>query len=261
VKTPNAKEKIRSWIRRETAEDTIRSGRKLLDHEQKRLGLSQVHLASQANLKREIKQFGFKTLDELYYAIGRGDIAPREIIDRLRGSLVARLRRTKSQSAQDVVQRRIALQGTSGSMGILVDGDPNVFVRLARCCQPIPGDLIVGFTTKGRGVSIHAQDCPQVKAIREKERLLPAEWDEAIEREFATGIDVWGLNRTGILSDITQVLSDHEISVNDVRLSYPGDMSVKIELSVSAHSVGEIGAVIHKIRSIKDVVDAVRSKG
>ena len=261
IRTPNAREKIRAWMRRETAEDTIKSGRKLIEQEQKRLGLSQVGIVSQSNLRKEVKHFSFRTLDELYYAVGRGDLSPREILDRLRGTMVQRLRKTRVQPAQDVVERRAALQGTSGSLGILVDGDPHVFVRLALCCQPIPGDPIIGFTTKGRGVSIHNMNCPQVKAVREKERLLSVVWDEEIERAFSTGIDVWCLNRTGVLSDITQVLSDNDISVIDVRMKYSGELSVKIELSVSAHSSREINSVIIKLKSIKDVVDAVRSKG
>ncbi len=261
VKTSNAIEKIRNWMRKETVEDAVKAGKNLLSQEQKRLGLSQVHVANQANLKKELSLFGVNTLDELYHMIGRGDITAREVIDKLRGQIVARLKKHKRQTAQPIVERRLAPQGVSGNLGILVDGDPDIFVRLARCCQPIPGDPIVGFTTKGRGISIHTKECPQVKAIRDKERLLQAEWDIGFDNLFMTGIDVWGLNRTGILSDVTQVLSDHHVNVRDIRIKYPGDDTAKIELTVDVHNVQELTSVLHKIRSIPDVVDATRTKG
>ncbi len=261
VKTTTAREKIRAWMRQETVETAIKTGRKMIDQEQKRLGLSQVHAASQANLRKELRHFGFKILDELYYAVGRGDLPAHEVLDWMRSSVIERLKKRKTQPAPTIVQRRTALQGNSGSLGILVDGNPNVFVRLARCCLPIPGDPIVGFTTKGRGVSIHASDCPQINAVREKERLLPAEWDEGIDQVFSAGIDIWCLNRTGILSDITQALSDYEMSVNDIRIMYSSDMTAKIELAIAARSAQDLKAVLQRIRSIQDVVDVARSKG
>ena len=260
VKTSGAREKIRLWMRKETVEDTVKAGKAILEQEQRRLGFSQVHLASTANLKRELKLFGLKTLDELYYAIGRGDLTARGVIDTLRGQMVARLQKSRRQIPQPIVERRNAPQGVSGNLGLLVDGNPDVFVRLARCCQPIPGDSVVGFTTKGRGISIHQLDCPQVKAIKDKERLLPAEWDESVDQSFVTAIDVWALNRTGMLSDVTQVLRDHHVDVNDVRIVYSGDDTAKIELTVEVQNSRELNSVIHKIRSIPDVIDTTRSK-
>ncbi len=261
VKTHTAQEKIRGWMRQETIEDTIKAGKALLDKEQKRLGFSQVRLVSQANLKRELKNLGYKNMDDLYYAIGRGDLTARELLDNLRGRMVTRLKKHRRLTAPPIVERRTAPQGVAGNLGLLVDDSPDVFVRLARCCQPIPGDHVVGFTTKGRGISIHKADCPQVRAIRDKDRLLPAAWDESTEQTFVTGIDIWSLNRTGVLSDITQVLRDHHISVNDVRIIYPGDDTVKIELTVGVQNVHDLNTVIHKIRSISDIVDASRTKG
>jgi len=261
VKTSSAREKIRGWMRQESSEDAVRAGKNLLTQEQKRLGYTQVHLISQANLKRELGLFEYKTLDELYYAIGRGDITTRDVLDKLRGRMVDRLKKQKRQSPQLIVERRKAPQGVSGNLGILVDDNADVFVRLARCCQPIPGDPIVGFTTKGRGISIHRTDCAQVKAIRDKERLLPAEWDSLVDTLFMTGIDIIALNRTGILSDVTQVLRDHNISVKDIRIKYPGDDTVKVELAVDIHNSQELSSVIHKIRMIPDVIEASRTKG
>jgi GTP diphosphokinase / guanosine-3',5'-bis(diphosphate) 3'-diphosphatase len=261
VKTPTAREKIRAWMRRDTVEEAVKAGKTLLEQEQKRMGLAHVQVASHANLKREIKALGFKTTDELYHAIGRGDLSPREIIEKLRSHMVERLQLQKKQPpVAAIVERRVAPQGVSGSLGILVDGNSDVFIRLARCCQPIPGDPIVGFTTKGRGVSIHTADCPQVKAIQAKERILQARWDENPEQAFTTGIDIWCLNRTGILGDVTMVLSDHNVSVNDVRIKYHGDQTAKIELSVSAKSTVELNGIIERLRSIQDVVEATRTK-
>jgi len=260
VKSSNAREKIRAWMRRETAEDTLKVGKNILEQEHKRLGFSQVHLISQANLKREVKAFGFKNLDELYNAIGRGDLTAREVLDRLRGQMVDRLKKTRRQPTSQIVERRTAPQGVSGNLGILVDGSPDVFVRLARCCQPIPGDPIVGFTTKGRGISIHNENCPQVRAIKDKERLLSAIWDEYSEQAFMTGLDIWALNRTGILFEITQILRDHHINLSDVRLMYPGDDTVKIELTLEVANTRDLNAVTLKIKGVKDVLDATRSK-
>lgn len=260
VQTPSAKEKIRAWMRRVTVEDAIKAGKESLEIEQQRMGLSQVQIVSHTNLKREIKNFGFKTLDELYFAIGRGDLSARSVIDKLREQLLIRLKEHKKQPAQKIVERRMAPQGVSGNLGILVDNNPGIFVRLARCCQPIPGDSIVGFTTKGRGVSIHTTDCPQIQAVHAKERLLEAKWRDEVSQVFYTGIDVFCLNRTGILSDITQAISDEHMSVNDVRITYHNDNTAKIELSVSARSTEELNKVLAKIRSIPDIIDAERAR-
>jgi len=262
VKTSNAREKIRNYMRRDTMEDAVKSGRSILENEHKRLGFMQVHLISQANLKRELETFGAKTVDGLYHMIGRGDLTAREVLDKLRDRMVNRLKSTRRQTAtQQIVERRAAPQGTSRNLGIVVDGTEDVFVRLARCCQPIPGDPIIGFTTKGRGISIHRKECPQVKAIRDKDRLLPAEWDESTETSFLTGIDIYGLNRTGILSEVTQVLSDHRVSVTDIRIKYPSEETAKVELTVDIYNTQELNSIIHKLKMIPDIVDAVRSKG
>ena len=261
VKTSNAREKIRAWMRKDTIEDAVKEGRHLLEVEQKRLGFGQVNVISLANIKRELKLFNCKNTDELYYMIGRGDLSTKEVIEKLRNLLVDKLKNSKRQTSIPIVERRTAPQGVSGNLGILVDGSADVFIRLARCCQPIPGDAIIGFTTKGRGISIHREDCPQVKAIKDKGRLLKAEWDSLQETTFLTGIDIWCLNRTGILSDVTQVLSDHHISVANVTIKYPDENTAKIELVVDVRNTLDLSSVIHRIMSIPDVVDATRTKG
>ncbi|MCX6646048.1 MAG: bifunctional (p)ppGpp synthetase/guanosine-3',5'-bis(diphosphate) 3'-pyrophosphohydrolase [bacterium] len=156
VRTSNAREKIRAYMRKDTVEDAVKAGRRLLENEQKRLGFGQVNVISQSNIKRELKLFSCKNLDELYFMVGRGDLSPKEVIEKLRNQLVDKLKNTKQKTSAQIVERRATPQGVSGNLGIMVDGSADVFIRLARCCQPIPGDSIIGFTTKGRGISIHS---------------------------------------------------------------------------------------------------------
>lgn len=226
VKTPSAKSKIRRYFAAATKDDDAAAGRDMLAKDLRKRGYGISTPRSTRALNAVAEQFNFKQLEDLFAAVGAGKVAPRAVGNKVEQILDPKPEEqlTKAEAIAEVVKqpargsnRKPQKRGKSASNGIIVKGESNsgLLVRLAHCCNPVTGDDIVGFITRGRGVSVHRANCPNVKGLMEHpERMIDVEWDGAADTLFQVEIVVECLDRMGLLKDVT-------IAIGDARRQYP----------------------------------------
>ena len=256
VSTARARNKVRQWFTRERREDAIEAGREELAKALRRDGLPVQKLASSAVLSSVVKELNYPDLDSMHVAIGEGHLSAR--------SVVQRLRRDLSQGESEDQLPATALQprrpSRSGSAGVYVEGLDDVMVRLSRCCTPVPGDVIVGFVTRGRGVSVHRNDCANAMSLAGSggERLIDVEWDNERPGMFIAGIEVLALDRTRLLADVAKAFSEHHVnilsSVTHTAADRVSRMRFEFELADPAH----LESLLSSLRRLDCVYDAYR---
>jgi GTP pyrophosphokinase len=256
VASPRARNKIRQWFSRERREDAIDAGRDELAKALRRAGLPVQKLQSSPSLLSIAAGLGYGDLDTLHAALGEGHVSGQSIVQRLEREL--RGGDTEVQLPSTILTPR--RPSSRRSSAIYVEGLDDVMVRLSRCCTPVPGDRIVGFITKGRGVSVHREDCANALALAgsESERVIEVEWDEDRTGVFVAGIEVKALDRSRLLADAARVLSEHHVSILSSSSSTSGDrvsrMRFEFELADPAH----LDSVLTSLRQLDSVYDAYR---
>jgi GTP pyrophosphokinase len=258
VASPRARNKIRQWFSRERREDAIESGREELVKALRREGLSVQQFAnSQALIDLGI-QMGYADLDALHAAIGEGHCSPRGIVQRLQRDLLGS--GGEVQLPTTVFQQRRPSSQRAGSAGVYVEGLDDLMVRLSRCCTPVPGDSIIGFVTRGRGVSVHREDCTNAVALvgGDRERLIEVEWEVPRGGMFLAGIEVKGLDRTQLLADVARVLAEHHIGIVSSSSQVATDRVARMRFEVELADAGHLDSVISALRNLEGVYDAYR---
>lgn len=261
VKTPQAKTRIRQWFKKEKKEENTARGKELLEREIKKHGL-ELSLLKSDKLLEAGKKFHLLTLEDIYAAIGSGQITALMILGRLKGELDPDAKKTIT------VEEVTAKQGSKDdwgkpTQGIRVKGIDNLLLRLAHCCNPVPGDEISGYITRGRGVSIHRTDCPNLTELakKESERLVEVAWDENFQSSFHVKLEVVGIDRTGLLNDVLNVLVDMKINTNWVTARTRKDRMATIELALQLRSIEQLEYIVNKIKRVKDVYGVHRVAG
>jgi len=257
VTSPRARNKIRQWFSRERREDAIESGREELAKALRRAGLPVQKLQSSPTLVATAAALGYADLDALHAALGEGHVSGQAVTQRLErelrgGELDEQLPSTALQPRRPSRRR--------GGAGIYVEGLDDVMVRLSRCCTPVPGDRVIGFITRGRGVSVHREDCANALSLSgsDSERLIDVEWDEDRQGVFIAGIEVKALDRARLLADVARVLSEHQVSILSSSSHTSADrvsrMRFEFELADPAH----LDSLLDSLRQLDSVYDAYR---
>ncbi len=266
VKTTEARNKIKQWFKKECREENIVNGKEDLDRELRANLLYNGFYENEEVQKNTLNKFSFNTVDELYAAIGYGGIMLTKVINKVKDD-VGKLRRQREQAEraahpQNEQQQR---RQNKSSDGVVVEGIDNCLVKFARCCTPIPGDEIVGFVTRGYGVSIHRRDCVNVHIEEEPDRWVRAWWDEDMAanaghvNKFSTGLQISTRNRIGVLSDVTLAFASSKINVHEISARDLNDGYGVINAMVDVTSVHQLDHMISRLRSIKGVVDVTRT--
>jgi GTP diphosphokinase / guanosine-3',5'-bis(diphosphate) 3'-diphosphatase len=256
VSTARARNKIRQWFSRERRDDAIEAGREELAKALRRDGLPVQKLASSAALSSIVKELNYPDLDAMHVAIGEGHLSARSIVQRLRRDLTQG--EADEQLPTTVLQPR--RPSRRGSVGVYVEGLDDVMVRLSRCCTPVPGDVILGFVTRGRGVSVHRNDCANAISLAGsgEERLIEVEWDAERPGMFIAGIEVLALDRTRLLADVAKALSEHHVNILSSATHTAADrvsrMRFEFELADPAH----LESLLSSLRRLDCVYDAYR---
>jgi GTP pyrophosphokinase len=256
VRSPRARNKIRQWFSRERREDAIDAGREELAKALRRAGLPVQKLQSSPSLLSIAGNLGYGDLDTLHAALGEGHVSGQSIVQRLERELRGGDNEVQLPSTILTPRR----PSSRRSSAIYVEGLDDVMVRLSRCCTPVPGDRVVGFITKGRGVAVHREDCANALALAgsESERVIEVEWDEDRTGVFVAGIEVKALDRTRLLADAARVLSEHHVSILSSSSNTSGDrvsrMRFEFELADPAH----LDSVLTALRQLDSVYDAYR---
>ena len=252
VKTSRARQYIRQWLRREEAAAAIRLGKELLDRELKRARRA---LPSAADaLRGGAEALGHPDFDHVYEALGRGDIGPTAVIKHFHPDHEPVVETPREPGPLAKLAAKLRLSGR----GVRIQGMDNLMVRYSRCCQPVPGDPVVGYITRGRGVSIHRNDCPNVLALaRDQERRIEIEWAAEKGDRFFVKLYMLGTDRRGLLSDVAQAITDTgtDISHADMRSSSGG---MQGEFVVEVRDLAHLEKIRRAVGRVKGVIDVQR---
>ncbi|MDY0323409.1 MAG: bifunctional (p)ppGpp synthetase/guanosine-3',5'-bis(diphosphate) 3'-pyrophosphohydrolase [Candidatus Carbobacillus sp.] len=277
AKSSHARNKIRAWFKKERREEMITRGRELLEQEAKRHHLMLKTLLREEYVKDTLERFNFQTLDELLTAVGYGGLSPTPVVSRL----IERYRKDHVELTQSTSGTIGGALGSSASgtlsganlmanvdpktaqskrvktpkQGVRVKGIDGVLVRYSRCCNPVPGDEIIGFITRGRGVSVHRKDCPNVQhmAQGEEERLVEVSWETDSDAYYPVDIEVTGLDRHGLLNDVLQAVNETKTNLTQVMGRADKNRMAKITMTVTIRHVNELTRVVERIKRVKDV--------
>jgi GTP pyrophosphokinase len=256
VQTPRARNKIRQWFARGRREDALDQGKDLLQRQMRKQNLPIKRLATEDTLEQIARDLKHPDLDSLYVAMGEGHVSPQ--------SVVARLSRLVSGTPdEDVTEvplaRPVRIAQPDISKGVMVKGLPDVWVKLGRCCTPVPGDTIVGFVTRGQGVSVHRGDCPNVKTLRrEPERMIDVDWSEGKPTSFVVAIQVEALDRTRLLSDLATVLSDHHVNILSANSTTGRDRITRLRFTFELADIAHLSSILAAAKRVESVYDAYR---
>ena len=251
VRSPRARNKIRGWFTKERREEALEQGKDAIARAMRKQNLPLQKLMSQDAVSEVAAQMRYETVDALYAAVGEGHVSTQSVIEKVVASL-----QTDADDDADLpfVSKGRPRQLRSSDSGVLVRGAPDILVKLAKCCTPVPGDDIVGFVTRGAGVSVHREDCTNMAALRtEPDRMIDVEWAPTSSSLFLVQIQVEALDRSGLLSDITRVLSENHVNILSANVSTSSD-----RLAISRY-VFEMGDTVHLDRLLNAVrrIDAV----
>ena len=256
VATPRARNKIRQWFARGRREDALDQGKDLLQRQMRKQNLSFKRLATEDALEQVAHGLKHADLDSLYVAVGEGHVSPQSVVAR-----VARL--VSGTPDEDVTEvplaRPVRIGKPDVSSGVMVKGLPDVWVKLGRCCTPVPGDVIVGFVTRGQGVSVHREGCPNVKTLRrEPERMIDVAWSEGKPTSFVVATQVEALDRTRLLSDIATVLSDHHVNILSANSTTGRDRITRLRFTFELADIAHLSSILAAVKRVESVFDAYR---
>lgn len=256
VKSPRARSKIRQWFTKERRDEAIEHGRDAIARAMRKQNLPLQKLMSQESFAEVAAQLRYDDVSALYAAVGEGHVSTQSVIEKV----VALVRDVDDVDEPDLpIPVRTRPMPRHSDSGVLVRGAPDILVKLARCCTPVPGDQIVGFITRGSGVSVHQSSCHNVQALlREPERMIDVEWAPSSKSVFLVQIQIEALDRAGLLSDVTRVLSEHHVNILSANVSTSTD---RLALSRFVFEMGDtthLDRVLNAVRRIDAVYDVYR---
>lgn len=268
VKSTQAKNKINQWFKSTLKEDNINRGKELVSNYCKQKNITLSDLMKPEYTAGVMRKYGFKDWDSLLAAIGHGGLKESQVINRLHEEYRKKnkIEITNDNILDIISEHKNYPTKKKSNSGIVVKGIHDLAVRFSKCCSPVPGDEIIGFVTRGRGISIHRTDCVNVINLPgdDRERLIDAEWDENADTEmglYPVDIKIYANNRTGVLVDISKVLTENKIDVKsmNVRTNKQGTASISIGFEING--VDQLNDIIAKIRNIESIIDIERTAG
>ena len=251
VRTSHAREKIRQWFKRKDRDENIGHGREALERELRRLARTSIQAVGHDKIADVTKTYNMESVDDFYAAIGYGAISAQQVVMRL--GVVDDAEVGLPTVAPSTMPARTG--------GVRVKGVGDLLVRFAKCCHPIPGDPIVGFITRGKGVTVHLQSCPTVLNEREVPRLIEVEWESAPTQTYPIAIRVEAYDRTGLLNDITQVVAENKVNIVAAAVHVNPDHTAVVTATLQVASVSQLARVMSRIEGLKDVLSVQRDLG
>jgi len=244
VKTQRARSKIKTWFKKQEVEQNLAQGRTTIERELQRLGVSEMNFEAMA------RDLGFKTPDEFFIAIGCGDLSISRVI--------RRFSETESKDSSDILVAGKPTKESTITDSVEVVGLKGLLSQMARCCRPMPGDQIVGYITRGRGATIHRQDCPNILRQKDKERLLQVDWGK-VERTYPVPIKVKAYDRQGLMGDISTLLDGEGVNIGDVSVNFNRSLA-DLNLVVEVKNLDQLSRILTRIETLPNVMEAHRVK-
>jgi GTP pyrophosphokinase len=257
VKSPRARNKIKQWFTKERREEAIEQGKDAIARAMRKQNLPLQKLMGQDSFSEVAAQMRYEDVSALYAAVGEGHVSTQSVLEKVVANL-------QSESENDESELPIPIKGRARQLrhnesGVLVRGAPDILVKLAKCCTPVPGDAIVGFVTRGSGVSVHQADCNNVASlVAQPERMIEVDWAPTSSSVFLVQIQVEALDRAGLLSDVTRVLSEHHVNILSATVSTSSDRLALSRFLFETGDTTHLDRVLNAVRRIDQVYDVYR---
>lgn len=271
ARSSNARSKIRQWFKREKRDENIVNGRQSFESELKRTGVSLKELLADENVPNVLKKLSFNSVDDMYAAIGYGGVTALKVIGRLREDIQRILHQHQAERQAEVPVAgqpevmRPAVPQRKGEHGIIVEGLSNCLVKFSKCCSPVPGDDIVGFITRGYGVSVHRADCPNVLRSRdnpaEAGRWIRVSWADKTSESYHTMLQVVAKDRISLIVDVSTVLSSTKTRVLSLNARSTPDGFALLDLGIEVGDRGQLKTVMSRLEQIQGVMKVTRPAG
>ena len=262
AKSSNARNKIRQWLKKENKSENEEKGKSMLEKYIRRKGYDPQQIIKTQRINRVAKELKFPNVEDLYSSLGYGGTMLSKVLDLLvkfydeeKQAELKKLKEIKNY------EHKPSKKKSENTGGISIKGVDNLLIRLAKCCNPVPGDNIVGFITKGRGVSVHRADCPNITSLPEEERarFIDVEWDiEKQQATFETEVAIVGEDRKGLFSDLSKICEDMDVHITGVIGKSNNDNTASITLTVQISNVNQISQLISRFKSLMGVIDVYR---
>ncbi|OBZ12470.1 MULTISPECIES: bifunctional (p)ppGpp synthetase/guanosine-3',5'-bis(diphosphate) 3'-pyrophosphohydrolase [Bacillales] len=263
AQSSHARSKIRQWFKKERREENVAKGKDLLERELKRLGLEPSAWMQDDKLQEAAAKFTFNDIEDMMSAIGFGGITAAQICTKL----TEKMRREAELASQLELTSEVkeikspGNRKTRPNQGVTVRGIDNLLVRFARCCNPVPGDSIIGYITRGRGVSVHRMDCQNIPIGdqgEEGERVIEVEWEESIEANYSVDIEITGSDRRGVLNEVLQAVSESKTNISAVTGRTVKNKMALIHMTVLIRNIEHLNAVVEKIKRVQEIYSVQR---
>ena len=260
VKTSQTKNKIRAWFKKERREENIEKGREILEREMRRLHFDHHRLLKNELLEEVGKKFNLLTADDVYAAVGYGGITVNQIVSRLQEEYHRRY--GPGEGEPEPLEIKPAKRRHHLAPGVLIEGVDNLLVRIARCCNPVPGDKIIGFITRGHGVSIHRVKCPNLNQHRQdSNRFLAASWEDETQQSYPVHIEVTAHDRKGLLADVMNAVAESKVNITAVNGRTAKDKTAIIHMTVDVRDRVHLEQVMNKVKKVRDIYSVRRYSG
>ena len=262
VKTSSARNRINGWFKKEKKAENIEKGKDLIEKETKRIGIPYSDLFKPEYIQPMLDRYKYKDLDEMYAAVGFGANSAIKVIARM---LIEYRKEHKEENIEEKIEKLTTVKTEpktkASNYGIVVKGIDNCLVKLSKCCNPLPGDEIVGYITKGRGVSVHRKDCVNVgELLKEGNRMIDVSWVSAEQSSYNVDIEVFANDRSGLLSDVIQELGAIKAKMIGVNARATKDRIAVIDITIETQNLNELNNIIKVLRKIDSVYEVKRKK-
>jgi len=249
VRTPGAREKIRQWFKRQQREENITHGRELLDKELRRISQRSLGDIPDAELQRVAERLQLHDADTMFASMGYGAISAAQVVTRLR---------VLDDQQLEIPDVAPAPPPPTSRGGVKVKGVGDLLVRFGVCCNPVPGDEVVGYITRGRGVTVHRNDCANVRGSGEQERLVEVDWDVGNARTYPVAIRIEGWDRGGFLRDVAGVISENQVQLVSLSANANPDKTAVVNATLQVTSIEQLSRVLAKLEGVRDVLSVSR---
>lgn len=263
AKTSQARNKINAWYKKEKRDENIDTGKDLIERELKRLGHTHSQLFKEDWVSNVLKKYSFQTLEDLYAGVGYGAITASKVVSKLHDEYI-RVHKVDAKETDNITiekETKPNIRKKQNSAGVTVKDIDNCLVRLSRCCNPVPGDEIIGYITRGRGVSVHSRGCPNVlSGSEESSRLIEVEWEKSQGASYLADLQIQATDRNGLLLDIANSISDSKLSVSSINSRTTKEKTVVINITLEINNTEHLDKIIKKLKKINSIYEVTRSR-
>lgn len=263
VKSSQAKNKIRQWFKKDKREENIQKGKELFEKEIKRLGYTPSQILKNEGLEQTYRKFGLHSLDDLYASIGYGGLTLNQVTMKLKEEIRKnqKFELKNEDQIEKQISKSVSQKARRSDKGIKVKDIENALVRFSKCCNPVPGDEIIGYITKGRGVSIHRRDCPNARdLLNEPERLIEVEWNIQSQASYNADLQIRANDRQGLLAEVTSIINENKINIVSFYSRTSKDKVANINFILEINDIEQLNKLIRKFRRVEGVIDVFRAK-